>query len=69
MNYNQQILRALLFIFLFLFFCIIDGNLYAQIDLPEDGELEDTPAASINSFIGIAMAIGTYLGYKKLKKN
>ena len=49
---------------------IVDGDLYAQIDLPEGGDLDDeTPMAPINGLIGVAMAIGSYLGYKKLKNN
>ncbi|WP_156340219.1 hypothetical protein [Nonlabens sp. YIK11] len=48
---------------------MIDGDLYAQIDLPDDGNVDDVPMAPINGLIGIAMAVGSYLGYKKLKNN
>lgn len=31
-------------------------------------DVEDVPAAPINGLIGIALAAGTYLGFRKLKK-
>jgi len=68
MENNKYIKRILLVAIILVAMTIIDGDLYAQIDLPEDGEVNDTPAASISGLIGIAMAVGTYMGYKKLKK-
>ena len=70
MNYNKFLKRFLLVAVIMLVMTIVDGDLYAQIDLPEGGDLDDeTPMAPINGLIGVAMAIGSYLGYKKLKNN
>ena len=69
MNYNKYINRFLLVAIVMLVMTIIDGNLYAQIGLPDGGDVNDTPAAPINGLIGIAMAVGSYLGYKKLNND
>jgi len=42
----------------------------AQIGLPGDGsgDVGDTPAAVIDGLLGISLLVGSYLGFKKLKK-
>ena len=45
-----------------------NSDLFAQIELPGDGDVDDVPPAPIHGFIAIAAVIGSYIGYRKLKK-
>lgn len=68
MLHNKYFLRVFLVVVILLLMTIIDGNLYAQIGPPDGGNVDDTPMAPIDGFIGVAVAVGSYIGYKKLKK-
>lgn len=65
---NKNILKGSLVVIILLLVMFIDGDLFAQITLPNDGTVNDEPAAPIDGFIGVGIAIGSYLGYRKLKK-
>ncbi|MGB5982562.1 MAG: hypothetical protein WBG46_10515 [Nonlabens sp.] len=67
MSLNKHITRAFVVIMVFLLMGIIDGDLHAQIDLPDDGTVDDTATASINTFIGLGLLVGAFLGIKKLR--
>ncbi|WP_299211029.1 hypothetical protein [uncultured Dokdonia sp.] len=53
----------------FFFIVILDSDLFAQIILPNDGDVDDVPVAPINGLIGLAIAVGSYLGFKKLNED
>jgi len=44
------------------------STIYGQPDLPDGGNVLDAPAAPIDAFIAIALAVGSYFGVKKLRK-
>ena len=46
----------------------LSNELFAQIALPDDGDVQDAPEAPIDGFLAIAAAIGSYIGVRKLKK-
>ena len=62
---KSQITRVILLIIMVAF---ITTDLNAQIGLPGDGDVDDVPEAFIDGFIGIALAIGSYFGIRKLRK-
>lgn len=59
----------ILILVIFLTVPFIGGDIFAQITLPDDGEVIDAPTAPIGQFIGLAIAIGSYIGFKKLNKH
>jgi len=67
MSLNKHITRAFVAIMILLLMGVIDGNLYAQIDLPEDGTVDDTATASINGLLGLGLLVGAFLGIRKLR--
>lgn len=58
-----------LLIVAFMVLILCSNDMYAQLDLPNDGEVLDEPEAPIDGFISIALAIGAYFGVKKLRKS
>ncbi|AZQ42844.1 hypothetical protein [Nonlabens ponticola] len=69
MNSNKYLQRFVLVAVILFTMTLIDGDLYAQIGVPEDGDVEDVEMAPIDSLIWIAMGAGAFIGYKKLKKD
>jgi hypothetical protein len=53
----------------FMVLALCSNDMYAQLELPDAGEVLDEPEAPIDGFISIALAIGAYFGVKKLRKN
>ena len=49
-----------------LFFIAIALPIQAQIGIPDDGEVDDTPGAPIDGFIGMALIAGVCYGAKKI---
>jgi hypothetical protein len=66
MSLNKYIIKVFTIIMILLLMGIIDGDLYAQIPLPDDGTVDDT-TASINGFLGLGLLVGSYLGIRKLR--
>ena len=66
MSFNKNILK-ISFIICFALIPLSNKDLFAQIILPDNGGVNDVPAAPITEFIGLAIAFGSYIGFRKLK--
>lgn len=58
----------ILIIYTAIFILSLNQELFAQLDLPVEGGVDDVPEAPINGFIAIALAIGSYFGIRRLRK-
>jgi len=65
-SYNKKLAKIVV---TSVFLLAVSTPAFAQIGLPGDGsgDVGDAPAAAIDGFIGIALAIGTFIGAKKLR--
>lgn len=68
MTTKNNVIFKIVLMLAILFMTQSGNDLFAQIGLPDGGDVLDEPAAPIDGFIAIALAIGGYFGIRRINK-